>query len=313
MSAEDIIKRIQSEKQSLKQELYDAEGLLRLQNIMASYEGEDKLYWWEDIEKDIEDNPPPEGLKTGIVELDNLTGGFRRKQLITMFAHTKHGKTETTLWLTSLFPEIAPVIIPLEQSAEELISQRIERGYARPKVLSPRRHDAFVSTEWIEEKIVEGIAKHNTGMVVIDHLGYIDTLGKHSKENLAFRIGQIMKQLHFFAEKWNVCIILLSHISEGDEGKPPSLMDLANSSDIKKESDTVIAIWRKNTLKKKIRIYENKTLLSVLANRRFGKNGNVGLGFDEATGKFYEDNSWVQSMVESAEREVMMDNTFDEA
>lgn len=296
-----LIERLEKEQRQLEEKIYDSEGLLRIQETMSQYDGEDRLISWKEIEEELERNPKPEGYKTGIEKLDSLTGGFRRKQLITIFAHTKHGKTETAIWLASLFPELNPVMIPLEQSAEELISQRKERQYQIPNLISPRRHDAFVSTDWIEERIVEGIAKYNTGMVVIDHLGYIDTLGKHAKENLAFRIGQIMKQLHFFAEKWNVVILLLSHISEGDEAKPPALIDLANSSDIKKESDTVIAIWRKNTLKNKIRLYEDKSMLSVLANRRFGRNGNVGLTFDVDRGIFFEDNEWVERMVNRAE------------
>lgn len=311
MSAHELLARIQKERASIKQELYNAEGLLRLQEVMKSYEGEDRLAWWSELEEEIANEPEVETFKTGIKPLDDIIGGFRRKQLITMFAHTKHGKTETAVWLQGLFPELSPVMLSLEQPPKELISQRKERGYSVPKILSPKRHDAFVSTDWIEERIVEGIAKENTGMIVIDHLGYIDTLGVHARENLAFRIGQIMKQLHFFADKWNVCIVLLSHISEGDEGKPPMLQDLANSSDIKKESDTVISIWRKNTLKNKIRVYENKTLLSVLANRRFGRNGNVGLGFNEETGNFYEDNGWVESMVASAQASVQADEEFD--
>lgn len=301
MKIEDLIKKIQSERKDQEQEIYNEEGLLRLQSVMREYSGEDRLVSWEEIAEDLKKNPPPKGYETGIKKLDELTGGFRKKQLITMFAHTKHGKTEVSLWLASLFPELSPVIIPLEQPAEELISQRTERHYSIPKFVSPRRNDPFVSTEWIEQRIVEGIAKYNTGMVVIDHLGYVDTLQKHAKENLAFRIGNIMKELSFMADKWNVCIFLLSHISEGEEAKTPQLVDLANSSDIKKESDTVIAIWRKNSMHKKVRVFENKTLLSVLANRRFGKNGNVGLVFNTDTGTFSEDNEWVEKMENEAE------------
>lgn len=311
MSARDIIERITQEKKKLQDELYNAEGLMRLQETMASYDGEDKLHSSEDIAKSLSEKPRPTGHLTGILPLDALTGGFRQKQVVTLFAHTKHGKTEMSMWLMSLFPQLSPVLIPLEQGAEELIEQRQERGYKVPHFLAPVHHDAFVTPEWIEERIVEGIAKYNTKMVVIDHLGYIDNTGEHARENLAYRIGQVMKQLHHFAGKWNVCIVLISHISEGDEGKPPVLQDLANSSDIKKESDTVISIWRKNSLKRKIRVYENKTLLSVLANRRFGKNGNVGLGFDDTTGNFYEDNAWVESMVDSARRAVEEDEMFE--
>lgn len=314
MSVEEILKRIQGKRGEIHKELYNAEGLLRLQETMEQYDGEDKLYESEQIAEELKTKPRPEGFKTHIPELDDLTGGFRQQQVITMFAHTKHGKTEVATWLMSLFPELHPVLIPLEQSAEELLSQRMERGYAIPHFLAPKHNDPFVTTEWIEERIVEGIAKYNSRMVVIDHLGYIDNNGKDGKwkrENLAYRLGQVMKEVKGYAKKWDVLILLLVHISEGDEGKPPQLQDIGNSSDIKKESDTVIAIWRKNKLVNKIRVYENKTMLSVLANRRFGKNGNVGLEFDVQQGIYRPDNTWVQSLVDSANREVEMDNLFE--
>jgi len=299
---DNLLSRIKSEKKDVKNVLMSNEGLLKIQEVMASYDGEYKLYTSAEIVEDLKNTPPPNGLKTG-TSLDEYTGGFRKKQVITWFAHTKHGKTETAMWLTSLFKEQNPVVIALEQSADELISQRMERGFQIPHFLAPRRHDTFVLTEWIEERIVEGLAKYNTEMIFIDHLGYIDNNGKDGKwarENLPYRIGQVMKVIHHLADKWDVCIHLLAHISEGDEGKTPQLTDLANSSDIKKESDTVIAIWRKNKLQNKIRVYENKTMLSVLANRRFGKYGNVGLVFDDKTGLFSEDNEWVKNMEQTA-------------
>jgi replicative DNA helicase len=310
---EKIIQRVKSEKKETQAQLTSNEGLVKLQKVMSEYEGEDKLYTSEEIVLDLKDKPIPTGFKTGITALDELTGGFRKRQVITMFAHTKHGKTETAMWLMSLFPELTPVMIPLEQGADELISQRLERNYTIPHFVAPRRNDTFVLTEWIEERIVEGIAKYNSQMVVIDHLGYIDNMGvkgKWARENLAYRLGQVMKEIHHLAIKWDVVIILLAHISEGDEGKPPQLQDIGNSSDIKKESDTVISIWRKNSQRNKVRIYENKTMLSVLANRRFGKNGNVGLLFNPETGTFSEDNNWVKSMEDMAKAEVNAEEVF---
>ena len=307
-----IISRVQSESKSVESEIASTDGILRLQETMEQYDGEYKLYTSEEIRGMLKDKPKPVGMMTG-TSLDDLTGGFRRQQVVTMFAHTKHGKTEVGMWLMSLFKELNPVYIPLEQRAEEVISQREERNYEVPHFLAPIRSDAFVLPEWIEERVVEGIAKYNTGMVVIDHLGYIDTNGldgKWKRENLPYRIGQVMKQIHHMAGKWNVLVILLSHISEGDEGKPPQLQDLANSSDIKKESDTVISIWRKNKQVSKIRVHEDKTMLSVLANRRFGKNGNVGLLFDGKTGTFTEDNEWVKKMEEMAQSQVTADEVF---
>ena len=314
MNTTELVEKVLRERNRVAVQVTNADGLLRLQAVMREYDGEDKLVSSEEIAADLKDSPRSEGFKTGIVALDKLTGGFRQKQVITMFAHSGHGKTEIGTWIMSKLPELQPILIPLEQNAEELLSQRIERGYSIPHFLAPRHHDAFVSCEWIEERVIEGIAKYDSKMVVIDHLGYIDTNGKNGenrRENLAYRIGQTMKEINHIAEKWNVVVILLAHVSQGDEAKPPQLEDIGNSSDIKKESDTVIAIWRKNTLKKKIRVYENKVMLSVLKNRRFGKNGNVGLVFDDNAGEYREDSSWVDSMVASAEQSVEQDELFD--
>ena len=51
-------------------------------------------------------------------------------------------------------------------------------------------------------------------------------------------------------------------------------------------------------------------MLSVLANRRFGKNGNVGLAFDSERGVFTEDNEWVANMEEIARAQVEADEKF---
>jgi len=316
MSAESIIKRIQSEKKSLQDELYNAEGLLRLQETMAAYDGEYQLVWSDDLLREIADRPQLAMHKTGVGLIDDLIGGFREQQLITIGGDTGHGKTSVGMFFVEQLAALNPLVVPLEQSNEELIAQRQENGYSIPKFLSPRKIADRVSVEWIEERVAEGIAKHNTKLVLIDHLGYINDFGKDGefkRENTAYRIGQVMKGLKNLAKKWNVVILLLVHISQHDEGKPPSREDIKNSSDIAQESDMVMLVWRKNALKKKVRVYDNKTMLSVQKNRRTGKNGTVGLAFNTTNGRYTEVNTWVQSMVDAAEREVRSEDLFDEA
>ncbi len=312
MSVENILKRIQSERQTLGTELYNMDGLLRLQETMKAYDGEYKLIWSDDLLAEIKDRPPKVAYNTGVGKLDEITGGFRDQQVITIAAHSKHGKTAFGLFLLECFEKLSPVMIPLEQSNEELIEQRVENGWTVPRFLSPKNLAARVSTDWIEERVVEGIAKYNTKLILVDHLGYINDMdGEYKRENLAYRIEKVMQSLKNIAKKWNIVIVLLVHIVKADEGKPPSLEDLKGSQSILGESDKVIMLWRKNSLKKKIRVYDNKTLLSVLANRRNGRNGNVGLAFNKETGRYEEDNSWVDAMVKSAEQAVEQDDLFD--
>lgn len=311
MSTTELLKRIQNERKSVQDELYDSEGLSRLQYTMAQYNGEYRLIWSDELLEEVKNRPQQVNHGTGLGTLDEATGGFREQQLITIGADTGHGKTTFGLFLVEQFEDLNPLVIPLEQSNEELVSQRQDNGYSVPKFLSPRSLAARVTVDWIEERVVEGIAKHNTRFVLIDHLGYInDMAGEYKRENTAYRIGQVMKGLKNVAKKWNVIIVLLVHISQHDEGKPPSREDIKNSSDIAQESDMVILLWRKNTLKKKVRVYDTKTLLSVQKNRRTGRNVSVGLEFNQSTGRFQEEDTWVKSMVESAEREVAMDDEF---
>lgn len=307
MEIDDIIAKIGQEAKKAETELQDSDGLLRLQQVASQYEGEYRLIWSHDLLEDIKNRPKKKVHKTNIPELDNLIGGFREQQVITVGAHSKHGKTTFGTFLLQSMEELNPVMIPLEQSNEEIIEQRHENGYYIPKFLSPTKLAAQVTVDWIEERIIEGIAKYNTKYILIDHLGYIDnygTDGKFRRENLAYRIGEVMRGLKNVAKRWNVIIVLLVHISQKDEGKPPTLEDIKNSSDILQESDMVLMLWRKNTQKKKVRIYENKTLVSVLANRRNGRNGNIGLNFNTDTGTYESDNEWVKAMEETAKAEI---------
>jgi replicative DNA helicase len=312
MEIEDIIAKISHEKKKAETEVSDSEGLLRLQQVAATYEGEYRLIWSDDLLREIQERPKKPMYETGIPSLDEIIGGFREQQLITIGAHSKHGKTTFGVWLLEKMTQLNPVMIPLEQSNEEIVEQRNENGYTIPRFLSPSRLASQVTVDWIEERIIEGIAKHNTKFVLIDHLGYIDNFGpdgKYKRENLAYRIGEVMRGLKGIAKRWNVVIVLLVHISQKEESKPPTLEDIKNSSDILQESDMVIMLWRKNEQHKKVRVYENKTLVSVLANRRNGKNGNIGLSFDTQTGGYQSDNNWVQDMEDIA-RQAIEDETF---
>jgi replicative DNA helicase len=307
MEINDIIAKIASEREKVKTEIQSNEGLIRLQEVAAQYQGEYKLIWSKDLLEEIKKRPQKVVFETNITDLDEIIGGFREQQLITLSAHSKHGKTSFGTFLLERMESLNPVMIPLEQSNEEIVEQRSENGYTIPNFLSPVKLASKVTVDWIEERIIEGIAKYNTKFVLIDHLGYVDnygTDGKYARENLAYRLGEVMRGLKNVAKRWNVVIVLLCHISQKDEGKPPSLEDLKNSSDILQESDMVIMLWRKNSLQKKIRWYEDKTLVSVMANRRTGRNGNVGMVFNRKTGGYDSDNQWVEEMEKKAQAEV---------
>lgn len=311
MEINDLIKKIESEKEKAKTQLHSDEGLLRLQEVASRYDGEYRLIWSDELQKEIEARPKKSMHMTGVALIDDLLGGLREQMMIGLGAHSGHGKTAMGLYLLKQYEYLNPVMIPIEQSNEELIEQRLANGQFIPKFLSPEKHAGRVRTDWLEERIVEGIAKYNSKLILIDHLGYVDPDAKHDRDPEPLRIERKLQEIKTIAKRWNVIIIVLIHITQLDEGTPPSLLNLKGSSAIRQECDKVILLWRKNSQKGKIRLYQNETLFSLQKNRWSGRNGNVGLLFDQQTGNYAEYNGWVKALEEMAQQEIDVDNQFD--
>jgi replicative DNA helicase len=314
MELEKIIARIEREKKENQASLLNQEGLQRLQDVAAQYNGEYRLVWSDTLQEEIANRPKKQMHMTGVKEVDDLTGGFREQMLIGIGAHSGHGKTAMGLWLLKKYEFLNPVMIPLEQSAEELIEQRSANNQFIPRFLSPHKHSARATPEWIEERIVEGIAKYNTKLVLIDHMGYTDPDKEFMREQEPLRIERKLQAIKNLAKKWNVVIVMLIQISQLDESTPPSLLNLKGSSSIRQECDKVILLWRKNTLTGKVRVYQNETLFSLQKNRWSGKNGNCGLHFEHTTGEYIvtaQSKEWIRQMEEAAMRELQADEMFD--
>lgn len=303
MNVDELIAKINSEIEQADKNLKDTDGLIRLREAAKNYSGKYKLVWSDELAEQIKNEPQTKSHMTGVSDIDALVGGFSEEQLITLSGNTKHGKTQLGMFFTSKYHELSPVFIGLEQSARELIIQYNKNGYVLPKFLTPENLATQVTVDWIEERVIEGIAKYNTKFVFVDHLGYIDDMnnGKYVRENHAYRIEKIMQGMKGIAKRWKIIILLNVHISQADEGNPPSLQDIKGSSAIAQESDKVLFVWRESSKDgKKPRIYTNNTLLTVAASRSNGKNGHVGLRFNNETGNYESNNDWLDNLLKEA-------------
>lgn len=313
MNIEDLIKKIESETAIAKEQTSSDEGLLRLQTVAAEYQGEYRLVWSKETLEELKSKPQRTNHLSGVPEIDALTGGFREQQMIGIGAHSGHGKTAMGMYMLKQYEKLNPVLIPLEQSSEELIEQRADNKQFVPNYLSPKKHESRVQVDWIEERIIEGIAKYNTKMVVIDHMGYVDAGNRYERSGEHIQIEKKLQDIKHLGIKWNVIIIILIQLNQLDETVPPSLKDLKGSSAIRQECDKVIFLWRKNSLSGKVRVYSNNTMFSLQKNRFNGINGNLGLYFDFKTGEYLitpESKKWVEDMEEIAKSEADADNVF---
>lgn len=313
MEITELIKKIEADKASLKNSIVSDEGLERLKAVAKEYAGEYELVWAHDTLEEIKNKPKRETHKSGIVEFDRITGGFRPQQMVGIGAQSGHGKTAFGLWILKQYEKLNPVLIPLEQSSEELIEQRLENGQFVPNYLSPKKHSAHVDPDWIEQRIVEAIAKYNSKMVMLDHMGYIEVGEDYRREGEHLRIEKKLQAIKHLAIKWNVVIVILIQLSQMEEEQAPQLRDLKGSSAIRQELDQILLIWRNNQKAGKARAYDNKVLLSMQKNRFTGINTNAGAEFDFKSGDYLfteKTKEWAINLESKAKEEVKAEDAF---
>lgn len=313
MNIDELIRKIEADKKNIKDSIVSDEGLERLKAVAKEYSGEYQLVWSTDTLEEIKNRPKRESHKSGVGSLDKITGGFRPQQMIGVGAQSGHGKTAFGLWLLKQYEALNPVLLPLEQSSEELIEQRLENGQFVPKYLSPKKHSAHVDPDWIEQRIVEAIAKYNSKMIMLDHMGYIEVGEEYRREGEHLRIEKKLQAIKHLAIKWNVVIVILIQLAQMEEERAPQLRDLKGSSAIRQELDQAILLWRNNTVQGKARVYDNKVLVSVQKNRFTGLNGNAGAVFDFSTGEYNFTNDaqeWCNNLEARAREAVKEDDPF---
>lgn len=282
MKIEDLMDKLQSDIKATQRDQIQVESLGRLKEIAKIYRGEDEIVSFDEVAKQIKQNENELKIPSGWGGLDSLLQGFRPQQVIVVSALTKSGKTSFLMDLTTRLIEYNPLWFPFEESAEELIRKFIERNEEPPHGYTPANIKGN-SIEWIETKIVESIAKFNTKIVFIDQLDFIVPM---NGDTHALRVGQAMRDLKAIAKKWNVIIFIICHLVKTKMDEQPTMEDLKGSSSIGQEADTVILLWREMKKEKGEVIISNNVNVSVQANRRSGKTGNIKM--------FYENGHFIE-------------------
>ncbi len=287
-----ISKYIEKLQVEIEKNNKDMETTQRLKNLLLTaraYEGGDKTISFAEVAENIKNRPDKPKFMSGWKGLDDILDGFREEQLITVSALTKSGKTSWCMDLTSRLKDQNPLWFPFEESAEELVQKFLDRGEEPPVGFTPQIMTGS-TIPWIETKIIEGIAKYNSKVIFIDQLDFIVPM---SGESHALRVGQAMRELKGLAKKWNIVIFLICHLVKTKMDLQPTLEDLKGSSSIGQESDTVILLWRETTRQDGEVVITNNVNVSVQANRRTGKTGNVKLVY--SNGKFLE-GAWMPGL-----------------
>ncbi|HTH63862.1 MAG TPA: replicative DNA helicase [Gemmatimonadales bacterium] len=215
------------------------------------------------------------GVASGFLDLDRLTAGFQRGDLVIIAARPSMGKTSFVLNCVqhaAIEHQIGVAVFSLEMSKEALVqrllcseglvdAQRLRRGALRdddyPKLA---RAAGLLGTApiWIDDsaaltplqmrsKARRLKAEHDIGMVVVDYLQLMQ--GPSDSENRQQEISYISRSLKALAKELDVPVVALSQLSRAPEqrtgeGRRPQLSDLRESGAIEQDADLVCFIYR---------------------------------------------------------------------
>ena len=237
-----------------------------------------ELLWpaMERIELLSQNSSAVTGVPTGFYDLDEMTAGFQKGDLIIVAARPSMGKTAFTLNIAqhaAIEAKVPVAFFSLEMSKESLVqrlltaearidAQRLRKGMLRDDDF-PRlaRAAGILSSAPIYIDDTPGItilemrskarrlkAESDLGMVIVDYLQLMS--GPAGSENRQQEVSQISRGLKALAKELDVPVVALSQLSRapeqraGDDKGRPQLSDLRESGAIEQDADVIMFIYR---------------------------------------------------------------------
>ena len=260
--------------------------------------------------QELHDNGAEEvtGVRTGFYDLDRMTAGLQKGDLIVLAARPSMGKTAFALNIAEhvAVQEGLPVLVfSMEMGAAQLALRLVgSLGRINQQNLRTGRLD---SGEW--ERLTDAVERlgqvqlyidetaaltsselrararrmarqfGTLGLIVIDYLQLMSG-SSNSDENRATEIGEISRGLKALAKELQCPVIALSQLNRSVEqrtDKRPMMSDLRESGAIEQDADIIMFIYRDDYYNKDSK--EPGVTEIVIGKQRNGPVGTVKLAF----------------------------------
>jgi len=260
------------------------------------------------------------GIPTGFIQLDKLTAGWQRSDMVIVAARPAMGKTAFVLSMArniAVEHKRAVAVFSLEMSSTQLVTRLIasEAGISSEKLrkgdLSDaeftilHQHIARLTNAPIFIDDTPGLnifelrakarrlkSQHNVDLIIIDYLQLMTAGGDSKGGNREQEISSISRSIKSIAKELDIPIIALSQLSRAVEtrggDKRPMLSDLRESGAIEQDADIVCFLYRPEYYK--IHEDEHGSTLGIgeviVAKHRNGAVDTVRLRFIPELAKF---------------------------
>ncbi|NJO80858.1 MAG: replicative DNA helicase [Cyanobacteria bacterium RM1_2_2] len=214
------------------------------------------------------------GISCGFYDLDALTQGFQRSDLIIAAGRPAMGKTSFCLGIArniAAFHKLPIAVFSLEMSKEQLVyrllsseaqveSGRLRAGRISQNEWEPMGHAISVLSQlpiFIDDTPNISVAEMRSksrrlqaeqggalGLILIDYLQLMEGSGS---DNRVQELSKVTRSLKGLARELQVPIIALSQLSRGVESrtnKRPMMSDLRESGSIEQDADLILMLYR---------------------------------------------------------------------
>ncbi len=262
-----------------------------------------------------------QGIKTGYKDLDYLTNGLHKTDLIILAARPGFGKTSFAM---NIVENVAVregkvcAVFSLEMGREQLV-QRMICSLAEVSMQDALK-GKLDSEKW--EKIVKAQAqlqnakifiddntmvtpaeilskcrrlkrRYGLDLVMIDYLQLMNGSGSKKQESRQQEITEISRSMKILAKEIEVPVIALSQLSRSVEsrtGHEPQVSDLRESGAIEQDADIIMFIHRPDLAASPKELAEGTVQQNVaeimIKKHRNGPQGNIKLYFNGSCTKF---------------------------
>jgi replicative DNA helicase len=258
------------------------------------------------------------GVRTGFYDLDRMTAGLQKGDLIVLAARPSMGKTAFAINIGEnvAINEGLPVLVfSMEMGAAQLALRMV--GSIGRIDQSHLRTGRLADDEW--GRLTEAVDKMSQaklfidespglspgevrararrvardfggtlGLIIIDYLQLMAGDGGGSDENRATVLGEISRGMKGLAKELQCPVIALSQLNRSVEQRPdkrPMMSDLRESGAIEQDADIIMFIYRDEYYTKD-QCKEPGVAEILIAKQRNGPVGTVKLGFQRMHTKF---------------------------
>lgn len=256
------------------------------------------------------------GIKTGFTDLDAITNGFQRGDLIILAARPAMGKSALALNFLNQVAKRNPgcvAMFSLEMPSDSLMKRllscesrvfadKLRSGHlsesdmsklnAAASHLSEREiyidDTSSIRVSQIFSKCRKLKSEHGQlSLIVIDYLQLITGGRQESRQQ---EVSDISRNLKILAKEMECPIIALSQLSRKVEERTdhePQLSDLRESGSIEQDADIVMFLYRENYYEKDKEEESDTEVVDLsLAKHRNGAIGKIHLAFEKSLSRF---------------------------